>query len=127
MVEGIKIKNEDFSLDEKKKYDEINNHLKKYETNIISIFKEKNYYKIIDDGTNIIELMLELILKKEDSSENESSSMINHAIKTNIIQRKTKNTLFEINRITDTINKENVPYKTVYKFLKSFKKFFFVI
>ena len=71
--------------------------------------------------------MLELILKKEDSSENESSSMINHAIKTNIIQRKTKNTLFEINRITDTINKENVPYKTVYKFLKSFKKFFFVI
>ena len=123
MIEEKNTKNGEFSSDEEVKYMEINNHLKIYETNIESIFKEKNYYKIIIDGTNIIELLLEIFLTRENDAANKPTSMIEHAIKTNSIPIKIKTVLFEINQITSDITNENTDYKKTYKFLKSFKKF----
>ena len=115
--------NLEFSSEVEKKYHDINMELKKYETNINSMFKEKNYCKIIEDGTNIIEQMLELILKRKNNLPNSQISMIEHAIKTKIIPIKTKHTLFEIKQITCEINEKNVNYYQTQKFLKTFKKF----
>ena len=115
--------NLEFSEELEIKYQEIDIFIKKYETVIKSIFNEKNYCKIIMDGTNIIEQMLELILKRNNDFPNKSISMIEHTIKTKIIPIKIKNTLFEFNRITSEINEKNVNYKQTQKFLKIFKKF----
>jgi hypothetical protein len=115
--------NLEFSSELEMKYHDIDIELKKYETNIKFMFKEKNYYKIIVNGTNIIEQMLELILKRKNNLPNNTISMIEHTIKTESIPIKTKNTLFEINRIPHEINEKNVNYKQTQKFLKTFKKF----
>lgn len=123
MVKEKDTKNGEFSSYDEIKYMNINRYLKIYETNIESIFKEKKYYKIIIDGTNIIELLLEIFLTRENDPTNKPTSMIEHAIKTNCIPIKIKTVLFEINQITSEINNENTDYKKTHKFLKSFKKF----
>lgn len=121
MVEQNEMKNGKISSDKEIKYIEIGKYLKKYETNLEYIFREKNYCKIIMDGRDIIELMLEISLTGEKNLPSEPIT-IKQAIKSDIAI-KAKNALFEIDGIISEINKENVNYKKTYRFLKSFKKF----
>lgn len=99
---------------EEKECQEINRRLKEYEKSLKSIFKEKNYSEIITDGTIIIDLMLEVISRRNNWPLND--------IKTNL-PIKAKNPLIEIDRLNEKIDKENVTYKKTRKFLKSFKRF----
>ncbi|WP_058739256.1 hypothetical protein [Methanobrevibacter millerae] len=119
MITEKKIKKEDLDINEK-----IDMYLKEYKTELEFIFNNKKYCKIITDGTNIIELMIKLILTRENYSLNEQTSIIQQAIKTDFIPRKTKNNLLKILRTNNETTSENVTYKNTYNFLKNIVMFF---
>lgn len=102
----------------------INEQLKNYEDSIKLINEKSNYPQIIINGSEITELMLELILKKESYKIIKSISIIKYSINTNLIPDECIKPLLIINRIKNMVKRsETITINQVHDFLKSFKCF----
>ena len=107
-------------IDEVSYIDEINKYLKDYQNTLKTNFDEKT---IIINGSFICELMIQLLIKKENITINQNASLIETCRNNNLIPKECCEFLSIIIQYKNTINYTNELNESIIPFLNAFTYF----